>query len=316
MIQFRIEQHRAVPAARQIEEQIKLAVSIGTVRSGDILPSIREVAKQTGINRGKVHHAYLALEHLGLIVLRQGEGARVASTISSQDRTELRDKCQRLSRKLIADAHRLGVSPTSLARYLAREAYQLERAAPFIAFVGHKPFAVDTAGEISKLWGVHVSALTYDDLKNAIRGRFTLRKVLVHQLRVDLVRSIIGNKKIDVIPVRMRLSDETVHAYKGFKPDASVVLLVHKREFPSQRFIVEQTRQWMKSSDVSAVLWKGIPHIKNLLNGSRYDHVVVDHSMWSELPPALRAHRKILLARTQLDLPSVEAARIRAGVII
>ena len=46
---------------KQIQEQIKLSIAMGVLKRGDILPSIREVEKQTGINRGQIHRAYLAL---------------------------------------------------------------------------------------------------------------------------------------------------------------------------------------------------------------------------------------------------------------
>ena len=40
--EFIIKQHSSVSVIKQIQEQVKLAVWMGIVRSGDSLPSIRE----------------------------------------------------------------------------------------------------------------------------------------------------------------------------------------------------------------------------------------------------------------------------------
>ena len=48
IMEYFIEQHSSIPAIKQIQEQVKLAVAMGIVRSGYSLPSIREVERKTG----------------------------------------------------------------------------------------------------------------------------------------------------------------------------------------------------------------------------------------------------------------------------
>ncbi len=69
VMEFQIEKNNPVPIIRQIQEQIKLSIAIGVLKRGDILPLIREVEKQTGINRGQIHRAYPALRESGLLML-------------------------------------------------------------------------------------------------------------------------------------------------------------------------------------------------------------------------------------------------------
>ncbi len=316
MIRFNIESEAPVPVTMQIQEQIRLALSLGTLRSGDILPSIRDVAAQTGINRGKVYQAYRALEQLGVLQLHRGKSVIAAGKVSSREQVRLHDRCQRLSRTVVARARQLGVSPTALARYTVREAYAMERAEPFIAFVAHKAFAQEVASEISRLWNVCVIGLTHEELQDAVRNGSRLRKILAHRLRIEQIRSLVRNPRIDVIPIGTRLSDETLRAYKRFAPTASVVLFLHPQEYSSRQFILEQSGGWIRSRDLSAALWKGAANFKQYLKDGGHDHIVVDQHMWSELPPEMRGGQRIVVGRIQLDLPSVEAARIRAGVII
>jgi DNA-binding transcriptional regulator YhcF (GntR family) len=48
-MEFLIEKNSTVPVIKQIPEQIKLSIAMGVLKRGDILPPIREVAKQTGV---------------------------------------------------------------------------------------------------------------------------------------------------------------------------------------------------------------------------------------------------------------------------
>jgi DNA-binding transcriptional regulator YhcF (GntR family) len=72
--EFHLNKDIPAPIAAQIQEQIKLAVVMGISRNGDTLPSIRDLEKQTGINRGQIHKACLALGQSGLLVLTLGRG--------------------------------------------------------------------------------------------------------------------------------------------------------------------------------------------------------------------------------------------------
>jgi GntR family transcriptional regulator len=49
-------------------------VSLGLLRAGDQLPSVREVMRQITINPNTVHRAYRDLEAEGLVEGRQGRG--------------------------------------------------------------------------------------------------------------------------------------------------------------------------------------------------------------------------------------------------
>ncbi len=52
-------------------------VSLGLLRAGDQLPSVREVMRQITINPNTVHRAYRELEAEGLVEGRQGRGTFV-----------------------------------------------------------------------------------------------------------------------------------------------------------------------------------------------------------------------------------------------
>src|SRR6186713_947119 len=69
-----------VPIYLQLVEQVKHAVETGALRPGEQLPSIRPLAEELVVNPNTVAKAYRELEHQGVIELRHGAGAFVASS--------------------------------------------------------------------------------------------------------------------------------------------------------------------------------------------------------------------------------------------
>ena len=74
LIQFRLDRRSGVPAYRQVVDQVRQAVQLGTLRPGDQLPTVRDVVKQIAINPNTVHRAYRELETRGVTEGRQGIG--------------------------------------------------------------------------------------------------------------------------------------------------------------------------------------------------------------------------------------------------
>ena len=148
-MEFYIDKNSPVPVIKQIQEQIRLSIAMGVLKRGDILPTIREVEKQTGINRGQVHRAYLALHQSGL--LSPTSGKRIAVAVSAAASDSVNKKCQKLTREIIKQIQKIGVSPIAFTRYLNRQVQEEERRSPFIAYVdSDKERALRRAEQVSQ----------------------------------------------------------------------------------------------------------------------------------------------------------------------
>ena len=77
LIHFRLDPRTGVAPYRQLVDQVRHAVSLGLLRPGDRLPSVREVVTQITINPNTVHRAYRDLEAEGLVAGQQGRGTFV-----------------------------------------------------------------------------------------------------------------------------------------------------------------------------------------------------------------------------------------------
>lgn len=62
---------------RVIQDQIKLYITENKLESGDLLPPEGQLANDLGVSRGSVREAIKALESLGIVEVRHGDGVRV-----------------------------------------------------------------------------------------------------------------------------------------------------------------------------------------------------------------------------------------------
>jgi GntR family transcriptional regulator len=70
---------------RQIADGIKALIASGQLREGQPLPAVRQVAADLGVNLNTIAAAYRELQSEGLIIVKRGLGATVASRNSARD---------------------------------------------------------------------------------------------------------------------------------------------------------------------------------------------------------------------------------------
>jgi DNA-binding transcriptional regulator YhcF (GntR family) len=316
IMEFQIEKNSPVPVIKQIQEQIKLSIAMGVLKRGDVLPPIREVEKQTGVNRGQIHRAYQALRRSGL--LSAAPGKRIAVAVSAAASDSINIKCQELSKDIIKRIRRIGVSPSAFSRYLSRSAQEDEHRSPFIAYVDPgKETAVRRAEQVSSSWHASVVGLSVDEFKLALIRGSKLQKVLVNHLFADSIRRILRGRKIDIIPIEICYAEQTIKALEKMK-SSSILVLFPNHAISSARFIVEQLHKWMKCKDAK-ISWMSVDEVgdfKRLLKDSHYDRILVSPGARSKVPVKLHQSSRILLLQMELDPEGLEIARISAGVIV
>jgi GntR family transcriptional regulator len=108
---LRIEKGSAVPISRQIARQIGALCAAGSLSPGDRLPSVRELARQLGVNQNTILRVYERLCGDGLLEMRQGQGtfvaARAKANASPGQRARLIEELRQLARQGLS----LGLSP-------------------------------------------------------------------------------------------------------------------------------------------------------------------------------------------------------------
>ena len=77
-----ISRQPRTPVYRQVYERLHTAITAGTLRPGERLPSVRTLASQLSTARGTIDAAYEMLVSQGYIVCRGAAGTRVAPTLT------------------------------------------------------------------------------------------------------------------------------------------------------------------------------------------------------------------------------------------
>lgn len=116
-----IDPRSPIPLYEQIAARIRVAVAAEEYRSGDALPSVRQLSATLRVNPSTVVQAYRDLERDGFVETRHGAGTFVrplAAAVREQERVR---QARELVRSLLTEAARLGIGAADVARALTEE---------------------------------------------------------------------------------------------------------------------------------------------------------------------------------------------------
>jgi GntR family transcriptional regulator len=109
-----VDRGSSTPISRQIAEQIAALCASGSLRGGDRLPSVRQLALELTVNQNTVLRVYERLAADGLLEMRHGEGTFVAGNAT---RRRFEKQQQQLIGELELVVRRglmLGIAPAKL----------------------------------------------------------------------------------------------------------------------------------------------------------------------------------------------------------
>lgn len=106
------------PIYEQIASQIKALIISGTLKEGDMLPSMRLLAKELRISVITTKRAYEELERDGFIISQTGKGSFVAGTNVELVREAQLQKIEQQLMQAVETAHISNISLTELQEML------------------------------------------------------------------------------------------------------------------------------------------------------------------------------------------------------
>lgn len=119
---LRIDARSPVPIYAQIVDGIRTLVARRALRTGEQVPSVRELAARLRVNRNTAAKAYQMLEHEGYLETRVGQGTFVAKVTPLWSTDAVRERLVQRVDALLMEALHLGVSFDDLPELLAARA--------------------------------------------------------------------------------------------------------------------------------------------------------------------------------------------------
>jgi GntR family transcriptional regulator len=120
---FQIDFDDRIAIYDQVVRQVKFAVARQVLKEGELVPSVRELARELAINPNTVAKAYQRLAEAGVVESRRGEGTFVAARPPAMPQAEQ-------ARVLREGAARLATLAVNLGASVAEAVSALQAAWP------------------------------------------------------------------------------------------------------------------------------------------------------------------------------------------
>ncbi|MFM9964220.1 MAG: GntR family transcriptional regulator [Planctomycetaceae bacterium] len=111
----------------QIVRQVKFAVAHGTLAPGDMVPSVRELAKELAVNPNTVVRAYRDLTNEGILEAVRGTGLNVTADAVAHCEKERLGLLRERVRHVLEEAQSSRLETSEIRELVEEELARLER---------------------------------------------------------------------------------------------------------------------------------------------------------------------------------------------
>lgn len=118
------------PIYRQIVDEVRRGLVVGTLQAEDPLPSVRQLAGDLKVNPNTVQQAYRELERQGLVQVRRGKGTFVAEMVDGGKARQRGELATSVAKRALREAHRHGLGAEELVDAIRRAAGESASTAP------------------------------------------------------------------------------------------------------------------------------------------------------------------------------------------
>src|SRR5690348_8012756 len=107
--EFKLDTRSGVPAYRQIIDQVLGGIAAGSLKAGEQLPTVRQLAVDLAVNPNTVVRAYRELEIREVLATQQGTGTFVTEKKPKSSEVERHRRVAQLAGELLARAGAEGI---------------------------------------------------------------------------------------------------------------------------------------------------------------------------------------------------------------
>jgi DNA-binding transcriptional regulator YhcF (GntR family) len=296
-----LDRNSPIPLYYQLSEALRYRIATGEIRPGERLPSVRDGARQWGVNLHTVRQAYQGLERSGLLrtdptgtTVRERlpraealEGFLQSTIRRARDEFGLRvpDLQRRLSR--YAGAGRAGGDMVYVVECSEAQAAELAGQVAAAFQVRAEAWSLERPGEPPE-GSVVATYFHYNDVRRRWPERFPLLHFAAIHPATDLAERI-----------------EQLH------PRAGDILLCERDQRMAADIAADLARMLPTSYTVRSQI---VAHPAASLRGAKRNQVVLfSPRMWGRLSPRLRADPRALEVRYVFDRQDIDSIADRLG---
>ena len=99
---------------------------------------------------------------------------------------------------------------------------------------------------------------------------------------------------------------------------ANLILVLDDADYPSLSLLIDLYRKLLvkPGTNISASPLSKIKDLHRLVKSTKYDKIIFSNRIWDAIPDNLKNNSKVTRPHMEVDLSSLESARIHAGVIV
>jgi GntR family transcriptional regulator len=124
---FRIESSNGLAIYEQIVRQVKFAVAGDALKTGDLVPSVRELSRDLAVNPNTVARAYRELQSEGILAPVRGTGLEVTPHAEKHCAAERVNLIRERLRSVLHEARRSRLDLTEIRALLDDEFSRLDK---------------------------------------------------------------------------------------------------------------------------------------------------------------------------------------------
>ena len=308
-----------IPAHVQLEEQVKVALALGKLQPGDVLPSIRNVEEELGVGRMLVRKAYQRLQEAGLLRIIHGRGAVVTGQARANGRVI--DKAEAMILRLVPELHREGLDPVTFSRILHQRLLEEDARAPRLLCVdSSEVLARELGQQIQESLGVHVRTSGIARLRRTRKSVTAETQVLVDYYYLADVRRILAGRTQGIYPISLDYDPAFVERVTSLPLGSDVLLLFYASSLKETGTLLAIDALLYRVKDRkfridTRALENAGPLEK--LRRSKYEAVIVSNRVWDVHGAILERHpAKFLRLASRVNHRALDAIRDRLGFVL
>lgn len=125
-LEFGLDFRSGVPIYVQIVEQVQQSVAAGKLKTGDQLPTVRQLASEIRVNFNTVARAYRMLDEAGLISTQQGRGTYILDQPAEKLNDLLKQETlEDQAARFLSELMRKGFKPKEIQEVVDRKLIEL-----------------------------------------------------------------------------------------------------------------------------------------------------------------------------------------------